>query len=85
MIQKVELKDFYRVVVENDSEKQESRMGVEDFTLAFTSKQEVVDHIALLNKAIEFWEYEDCRDKEQEAEEMPIFKGTREQLNALGK
>ena len=26
-----------------------------------------------------------CRDKEHEAEEMPIFEGTREQLNALGK
>jgi hypothetical protein len=34
----------------------------------FTTKQEVLDHIALLTKALEFWEYEsqeqdDCLDK----------------------
>lgn len=58
MIEKVELKDGYQVVVTNDSEKQESCMGVNDFTLVFTTRQEVVDHIALLNKALEFWEYD---------------------------
>ena len=85
MIETVEFKSGRcQVTVENDAEKQKSCIGVDHFNLMFTSKQEVVDHIALLNKALEFWEYEDCCDKEREAEEMPIFKGTREQLNALG-
>lgn len=58
MINKVELEDGYRVVVENDSEKQKTQLGIQDWQLMFTSKQEVVEHIALLNKALEFWEYD---------------------------
>lgn len=58
MIKKVELKGLYSVAVENDPEKQETLLGVESWQLMFTSKQDVVDHIALLNKALEFWEYD---------------------------
>ena len=58
MISRVELIDGYSVIVENDPEKMESRMGIEKWTLMFTSKQSVIEHIALLNKALEFWEYE---------------------------
>lgn len=58
VINKIELQDGYSVVVENDSEKQKTTMGIEKWQLIFTSKQDVVDHIALLNKALEFWEYD---------------------------
>ena len=58
MVEKIELKDGYSVAVVNDREKEKTRLGVEDWQLMFTSKQEVVDHIALLNKALEFWEYD---------------------------
>ena len=85
MIETVEFKSgSCQVTVENDAEKQKSCIGVDYFTLTFKSKQEVVDHIALLNKALEFWEYEDCCDKEHEVKEMPIFEGTLEKLDALG-
>jgi len=57
MIDKVELQDGYSIVIENDADKEETTLGVENWQLIFTSKQEVVDHIALLNKALEFWEY----------------------------
>jgi hypothetical protein len=58
VVEKIELKDGYSVAVVNDREKEKTRLGVEDWQLMFTSKQEVVDHIALLNKALEFWEYD---------------------------
>jgi hypothetical protein len=58
MIKRIELQSGYSVIVENDSEKQETQMGVECWVLLFTSKQDVVDHIKLLNKALEFWEFD---------------------------
>ncbi len=58
MINKIELEDGYSVIVENNSEKQETHLGIQDWQLIFTSKQGVVDHIKLLEKALEFWEYE---------------------------
>ena len=58
MISRVELKNGYSVIVENDPEKQTTKLGVEQWQLIFTSRQDVVDHIAMLNKALEFWEYD---------------------------
>lgn len=58
MIKKIELENGYKVTVENDSYKQKTQMGIEGWQLIFTSKQGVVEHIALLNKALEFWEYD---------------------------
>lgn len=59
MITMVELKyGNCSVVVENYPCNQKTQMGVADWTLIFRSKQDVVDHIALLNKALEFWEYD---------------------------
>lgn len=67
MIKKVELVNGYSVIVvvngysvivENDSKKQKTQLGVEKDTLLFTSKQDVVDHINLLKKALEFWEFD---------------------------
>jgi hypothetical protein len=68
MITRIELVDGYEVIVENDSDKKRTQMGVQSWVLMFTTKQEVLDHIALLTKALEFWEYEsqeqdDCLDK----------------------
>ena len=57
-IKRVELKGDYSVVVENDSDKQSTKLGIESWSLMFTAKQDVLDHIALLSKALEFWEYE---------------------------
>lgn len=57
-ISRVELHGGYSVVVENDKDKQKTTMGIEGWQLVFTSKQDVVDHIALMNKALEFWEYD---------------------------
>ncbi len=58
MIKRIDLLDGYLVTVENDKENKKTQLGVEHNILFFTSKQEVVAHIALLNKALEFWEYE---------------------------
>ena len=58
MIDRVELTDGYSVIVENDHESEESQMGIEKWTLMFASKQAVIEHIALLNKALEFWDYD---------------------------
>jgi hypothetical protein len=58
MIRRIELVDGYEVIVENDEGKQRTQMGVAAWQLMFTTKQEVLDHIALLTKALEFWEYE---------------------------
>lgn len=60
MINKVELSDEYSVVVENDQDKKKTLMGIENWQLVFTSKQGVVDHIKLLEKALEFWEFDTC-------------------------
>ena len=62
MIEKVELRDGYSIVVENNSEKKETQMGIEGWQLIFTTREEVERFIALLNKGLEFWEYE---NKEQ--------------------
>jgi hypothetical protein len=58
MIKRIELLDGYLVTVENDKENKKTQLGVEHNILFFTSKQEVVAFIALLNKALDFWEYE---------------------------
>lgn len=58
MIKKVELEGGYSVCVENDIEKKKTTLGVAGWQLMFTSKDEVKDFIALLEKAMEFWEYE---------------------------
>ena len=58
MIEKVELRDGYSIVVENNSEKEESQLGVENWQLMFTSKADVESFINLLNRGLEFWEYE---------------------------
>ena len=58
MVEKIELKDGYSIIIENDSEEKKTQMGIEGWQLMFTTKQDVVDHIALLNKALEFWEYD---------------------------
>lgn len=58
MISRVELLDGYSVVVENDSEKQETSMGIEAWSLIFSKKQDVLDHIALLNEALKYWRYD---------------------------
>jgi hypothetical protein len=57
MINRIELEHKYAIIVENCSDTQKTKMGVEHWQLIFTSKQEVFAHIALLNKALEFWEY----------------------------
>jgi hypothetical protein len=59
MIKKVELEGYYSVVIENDSSKQTTTMGIGDWALMFTSKQSVLDHISMLTKALEFWEYDE--------------------------
>lgn len=58
MIEKVELRNGYSVEVENDIEKQKSRLGVENWQLMFNTKQEVVDHMSLLGEALKYWEYD---------------------------
>lgn len=58
MINRVELEDRYKITVENNSEEEKTSMGIDNWNLMFSSKQDVVDHIALLNKALEFWEYD---------------------------
>jgi len=59
MIKKVELEDrYYSVCVENDSDKQQTKLGVQQWQLIFSSKAEVNDFINLLHKAMEFWEYD---------------------------
>jgi hypothetical protein len=57
MINRVELEHKYSVVVENCPDTQKTRMGVEYWQLVFDTKQEVHNHIMILNKALEFWEY----------------------------
>jgi RNase P/RNase MRP subunit p29 len=59
MISKIELVGKYSVVIENNEEKRVTQLGVEGWIMMFTSKQQVVDHIELLNKALEFWEFND--------------------------
>lgn len=58
MIKKVEVEGSYSIIVENNSDKEETILGIDGYSIMFTCKQDVVDHIAVLNKALEFWEYE---------------------------
>lgn len=58
VIKKVELHDGYSIVVENDQNKAKTMLGVEDWQLIFTSKDDVITFIALLKKGLEFWEYD---------------------------
>ena len=60
IIDKVELwsNDSYKIVIENNVDEQRTEMGVGDWCLTFTRKQDVEDHIALLQKALEVWGYE---------------------------
>jgi hypothetical protein len=58
MVKRIELQNGYSVIVENDAENQKTQMGVEQWVLLFSSKQDVIDHIALLTKALEFWEFD---------------------------
>ena len=59
-ITRVELQSgFYAVVVMNDPEEKKTEMQVADWALCFSSKQKVIDHIAVLNKALELWEFDD--------------------------
>ena len=58
IIKRIEFEDIYNVRVENDQEEGKTQLGVNDWSLMFTSKQDVVNHIALLNGALEFWEYD---------------------------
>ena len=86
MITRIELVDGYEVVVENDADKKRTQMGVGSWVLMFTTKQEVLDHIALLTKALEFWEYEsqeqdDCLDK-MTPSDLRLVVGERDRLRA---
>ena len=65
MIDKIQITDGYRVTLENDSDKNKTMLGVEDWLLIFNSKNAVLQHIELLKKALEFWEYDD-NDQPQE-------------------
>ena len=58
IIKRIEFEGIYNVCVENDQEEGKTQLGVNDWSLMFTSKQDVVNHIALLNGALEFWEYD---------------------------
>ena len=58
IIEKIELVGEYKVTVENSEDAQKTVMGIDGFALMFSTKQDVVDHIKLLNKALEFWEFD---------------------------
>ena len=63
MINKIELSNGdYKIVVENNPDEKTSLMGVNGWELMFTKKQTVLDHIDLLTKALEFWEYDEAPD-----------------------
>jgi hypothetical protein len=58
MIKKILFEGVYSVIVENDAEKQKTLLGVQDYQLLFTEKQQVLDHIDLLQQALKYWQYE---------------------------
>ncbi len=60
MFKKIEMQQDggYSVAVENDSDKQKTSLGVEGWQLMFTSKDDVKGFMKLLEKALEFWEYD---------------------------
>jgi hypothetical protein len=57
-INKVEFQGEYPITLENDTDKEKSCIGIENFSLMFTSKKSVQNHIKALEKALEFWEYD---------------------------
>lgn len=57
-IKRVELEGLYNITIENDAESESTSLGVDNWSVMFQSKQDVVDYINLLNKALEFWEYD---------------------------
>ena len=59
MITKIEMQQEYSIVVENDPDKEKTTLGVDGWNLMFMSKQSVLGHIEGLQKALEFWEYDD--------------------------
>ena len=59
MVERIEIKDGHSVVVENDSVKEISALGVDAWSMVFTSKAEVERFISLLNTALKYWHYED--------------------------
>ena len=58
IIKRIESEGIYNVCVENDQEEGKAQLGVNNWSLTFTPRQDVVNHIALLNGALEFWEYD---------------------------
>ena len=58
MIEEVKMKDGYSISVWNDAEKKESVLEVEGWQLSFSSKSEVESFINLLQRGMEFWEYD---------------------------
>lgn len=59
IIKKIVFEGWLSVIVENDPEKQKTTLGVQDWQLMFTQKQQVLDHIELLQKALEFWQFDE--------------------------
>ena len=57
-VSKMELNGRYQILVCNCPDEKKSTLGIDGYALMFTSKQDVIDHIALLNKALESWGYE---------------------------
>lgn len=47
-----------KFILENNHETQKTTLGVDSYAIMFQSKQEVVDHIALLNDVMSHWVYE---------------------------
>ncbi len=58
MIKKVEIECGYSTVIENDSVGKKTQLGVQDWQLMFNTKKEVEEFITMLQKGLEFWEYE---------------------------
>ena len=59
-IKRVELVSEWgiRVSVENDADTECSSLSMGGWGVVLTNKQAVFDQIALLNKALEFWEFD---------------------------
>lgn len=67
-VKKIVLGGYYDVVVENNSEKKATSLGVDSWTLGLYKKSEVEELIQQLTKALEFWEFD---DKEGDANKQP--------------
>ena len=66
MIKKIEMEGEYSVTVTNDQVKEETILSVADWQLAFCKRENVEAHIALLQRALEFWEYDNLPGKGNE-------------------